>query len=322
MDSDRTIQEQDRTAEAPPGSTGAGAGILAADPAAAALAYRNGRSRRRRHFTRPVRPSPACPRRGLDRQEAVQRLQAACAVPIELHYQENTIYLSPDAASASPWISIISCLPAGRQVRRLRSCRPSALPVEPPHGSGPCAAGVLILRGAAAPFPGRYCRPLRRLLDLRPPGACQLQLPAGGSGIALDIDASIPLIQAVRLPSPGRQWIYPPGPPPSQARLPEPGVLLQQIAAAFEQPGGCLPGRSAGRRAGPLRCASGREPFRSTRHCILRIQHHQDSIPASAFRRDMGSPSEMVDGWLQAMFAQSSNEAADALMKNVIDPVR
>jgi hypothetical protein len=35
-----------------------------------------------------------------------------------------------------------------------------------------------------------------------------------------------------------------------------------------------------------------------------------------------GSPSEIVDGWLQAMFAQSSNEAADALMKNVIDPVR
>jgi hypothetical protein len=45
-------------------------------------------------------------------------------------------------------------------------------------------------------------------------------------------------------------------------------------------------------------------------------------ILVSAFRRMEGSPSEMVDGWLQAMFAQSSNEAADALMKNVIDPVR
>jgi hypothetical protein len=45
-------------------------------------------------------------------------------------------------------------------------------------------------------------------------------------------------------------------------------------------------------------------------------------IMVSAFRRMEGSLSEIVDGWLQAMFAQSSNQAADALMKNIIDEVR
>jgi hypothetical protein len=294
--------------------------------AAAVLAYREWEKfQAAQAFFPPGSTLAGVPVGGLDHQEAVQRLQAAYAAPVELHYQEDTIYLSPEAAGFT--LDIDRILPAGPQTGELTPALPAFRdylwnrPAAPIHGPLKYAISEERLRLSLEDIASRYdVSPIPAL-----PVPASFNFQPGVPGRELDIDASIPLVQAV-LPSISR----PPVDLPTRAIAPpRPDfqnleILLQQIAAASGLNSvvdvylaDLQTGEQVHFAMRPGESLSTRPDIAFSGSSIIKIP-----ILVSAFRRVEGSPTEMVDGWLQSMFSQSSNEAADALMKNVIDPVR
>jgi hypothetical protein len=294
--------------------------------AAATLAYQEWEKfQAAQAFYPPGSTLAGVPVGGLDRQEAVQRLEAAYAVPVELRYQEDTIYLSPEAAGFT--LDIDRILPSGPQAGEKAPALPGFRdylwnrPAAPVHAPLEYSLSEDKLRLSLEDIAARY--------DASPiparPAPASINFQPGVSGREMDIDATIQMVQAV-LPSISRPPVDLPtrvvAPPRPDFQNLE--ILLQQIvdvsglnSLVDVYLADLQTGEQVHLAMRPGENLSTRPDIAFSGSSIIKIP-----ILVSAFRRMEGSPSEMVDGWLNAMFSQSSNEAADALMKNVIDPVR
>jgi hypothetical protein len=272
---------------------------------------------------------------GLDRNQAGERVQETNVRPVVLSYNGSLIHLEPPAAGFQ--LDLERMLPSQAPASDWELFRTAfrdylwgrpAAPVDVPLAY---TFSEERLRAALVDIAARYDRP---------PTAAQ-PLPAspdflpGTSGTALDVDAAVRLVgealpsiyserisgedaenEVVILPvrtlSPAR---------PSLENL---QILIGQIVAVSGFNGLSdiylldLESSKAVHLAYQGDQAIPVEPdIAFTASSIMKIP-----IMVSAFRRMEGEPTELVNGWLVEMFANSSNEAADALMRNVIDEVR
>lgn len=259
---------------------------------------------------------------GLDRPRAAQRLQAAYAQPLELRYQGAAILLSP--AQAGFQLDLQSMLPAG-------PADPSSLLSAAfwdflwGRRGGPVTYALkytfsedklrAFLKDEVAP---RYdqlpsaARPLPASVDYRP----------GSPGQTLEVEAALPLIEKA-LPGLDRRPVdLPvktlPALPPSLKDL---QTQLQQVltVAGFDGLAGVFVFDPADGRSVHFAYRQGTSlpvdpDVAFTASSIIKIP-----ILVSVYRRLPGAPDENVSALLHKMIAASSNEAADALMKQVLD---
>jgi hypothetical protein len=257
---------------------------------------------------------------GLDREAAVQRLQAVYTQPLELRYAGERIWLDPQAAGFQ--LDFEKMLPPEN---------PASWPVFRAFLEG--AAGTLLntpleyslehskLQQALEDLAARYDRSPTAPL----PYPASVNYRPGSPGRALDLAAAESLVTAA-LPELDRRTVELP-----VRELPPPPPLLQNLEILFEQ----------------IIAASGLDAVADLFlhdlqtgediHFALRGGQRLDVEPdlaftassiikipilLSVFRRLETEPDELTSGWLTAMFARSSNEASDAAMRYAIDEVR
>ena len=271
---------------------------------------------------------------GLDRGAAIERVQRAYSLPVELQYGGAAIQLSPQAAGFA--LDLERMLPAeaemdpaGGFLLSLRSRLSD--PAFQNYLQGQASSGVEIplqyslsrerLRAALQGIAARYDTPPTAA---RPYPASVDFLP-GSPGSALDVEAALPLVEKA-LPSLTSRVVNLPTHPVAASRPDfadlQP-LLKQNIAdAGFDSLADVF----------LVDLRSGQKIHFAVRGGLdLPVQPDiafsasstiKIPILVSLFRRLPEEPSETANGWLQAMFFKSSNEAADAAMKNVIDEVR
>ena len=259
---------------------------------------------------------------GLEREEALQRVQQAYTQPVEARINGASFWLDPLQAGFQ--LNFDRMLPQPPAQDRWQSFRDylwerraPPLKTELDWSYDPDALRAYLEDDVAprynlaamppAPLPGR--------IGFQP----------GQIGVMLDIDASIPLIAGV-LPVLSNRTVDLPTlridpPAPSLANLP---VMLKQSlrSAGFEALADVYVIDLKTGQAVQVAVQQGQEistqpDIAFTASSIIKIP-----ILVSVFRRLSGAPDANVDGWLHAMIESSSNEAADALMKQVLGEVR
>jgi hypothetical protein len=247
-------------------------------------------------------------------------VEAAYSQPLELRYQGERIELSPQTAGFQ--LDIQKMLPPGAPLDwaafldylQGKTTPPLDTPLE-------YTIDRDRLRRSLEDIAARYDQPAAAAR----PVPASFQWEPGRPGKALDITSTLPLVEealpsldsrTVNLPV---QTVDPPRPPVENLE-----IQLQQILAAS--------GYSSLIDLYFHDLESGAE-FQFARRGSEEIHLPPDiafsassmiKIPIllSVFRRLEGSPDTTTDGWLSAMFRQSSNEAADAAMRYLIDEVR
>lgn len=301
---------------------------LACLAAAGFIAYQQLREFRAAPAVYPAGSTAAgLPIGGLTREAAVARLHQAYGRPIELRIDGQPIHLDPATAGFS--LDLEAMLP------------PVGAPVWGEPGFWPAFWGYLMAR-PQAPVHTRLAYTyssdsLRRYLaeELAPrynrPAQGRRPLPAstqflpGAAGQALDVDAALPLVAAALpelAPAAVDLPLRPVDPPP--LALENLDILLRQIIAVSGFKG--LAGvylvdlardetiHFAYRQGQSLPVAP---DVAFTASSIIKIP-----VLVSLYRRLDAPPGPNTTALMQAMIASSSNEATDALVKQVIDEVR
>lgn len=260
---------------------------------------------------------------GLRREQAAQRLNQAYNTLVELHYEEAVILADP--AEAGFQFDPDSMLAAAEQ-----NARP------------PLWAGFLsYLQGGSAPaiqvplqasfsearlrdylnsqIVSRYDRPAAPPMPL--PGSVDWK--PGAEGVALDVDAAIPLIEKAVLSLDHRMVDLPLRPvPPPPASVQNLEILLKQtidshgldgLAGFYFRDLGSSQNLSFAYQDGQTFSTDPDVAF--TAASIMKIP-----IMISVFRRLDGPPDPETDKLLKDMIEESGNEAADWVMQRVIDP--
>ncbi|HEX7976106.1 MAG TPA: serine hydrolase [Anaerolineales bacterium] len=262
---------------------------------------------------------------GLDRTQAAQRLGEAYAQPLELRYRGATILLSP--AQSGFQLDLKSMLPADLADPPgllspafwdyLWGRRPQPVDVALKYSFSEDKLRAF-LKDEVAP---RYdqsptaARPLPASVSYQP----------GSPGLALDVEAALPAIEQA-LPTLDRQPVDLPtqSVPPLPPALKDLQTQLQQVlnVSGFDGLAGVYLFDPRTSQSIHLVYRQGAslpvEPdVAFTASSIIKIP-----ILVAVYRRLPGTPDENVTALLHKMIAASSNEAADALMKQVLDQER
>lgn len=258
---------------------------------------------------------------GLDRQQAAERVQAAYSTPVELRIGDGRFLLDP--AQAGFELDLEAILPPEprpdwNDFRDALWNAPRA-PLEAPLQATFSEEAVrAFLTGEVA---SRYNQPARAAM----PVMGEDRFLAGAPGTVLDVEASIPLIgqalqsldqRHVDLP------VTPVAPEPPQWEHLE--LMLKNTVrrSGFDGLAGVYLLDLENGQEIHFALKNGQpvavEPdIAFTASSIIKIP-----ILISTFNRLENPPEGIVDGWIVEMIANSSNDAADQIMRTVIDEVR
>jgi beta-lactamase class A len=268
----------------------------------------------------------------LDRQQAAQRLLEIYTLPVELHYNENTIQLSPSSIGFE--LNMDSMLAAADQVRTRipfwqafwdflwgRTTSPADVPLVVNYSTDRLRAFL------SSEISTRYDQPPEPAL----PVAGSVSFMPGTVGTALDIDRSVLLIDGALRSNKSRTVILPlQKTTPPQPTMQNLEVLLKQTVLDINQFDGIIEVYLLDLQTGQeiSFIYDQREPVTTppevtfTASSTIKIP-----IMISAFRRLGDNPErdKPLDGEtmgkLEAMIGKSDNQAADWLMTNVLDPI-
>lgn len=268
----------------------------------------------------------------LDRQQAVQRLLEIYSLPVELHYNENIIHLSP--ASIGFELNMDSMLAAADQQRTRipfwqafwdylwgRTTSPADIPLVVNYSTDRLRSFL------ASEIASRYDQPPVPPL----PVAGTVNFKPGSLGTALDIERAVLLIDSALKSNRSRKVILPlQKTNPPQPTLHNLEVLLKQTVLDIYQFDGVI-------GLYFLDLQTGQEiSFIFDRGLPVKVPPDvaftasstiKIPIMISAFRRlgdkpDVEKPLDNVTmSRLEAMIGKSDNQAADWLMSNVLDQV-
>ena len=262
---------------------------------------------------------------GLSREDALARLQAAYNRPIELRYQGASLLLQPEQAGFKLDLDAMLPSPASPTTQQRLSAFRDWLwdrPLLPVEASLAWSYDQALLRSyLETEIAPRYDQPALQAGLL--PGA--LAFRRGRPGVALDVDASLPLIVAalpelapapIDLPS---RSLEAPTLPFSSLEL-----LLRRVIASdgFTGLAGVyLQDLNTGDTIHFATRGGAEVPVQPeiafTASSIIKIP-----ILVSVFRRLDAPPDATTSFLFDKMISESSNDAADMLMKTVLDEVR
>ena len=268
----------------------------------------------------------------LDRQQAAQRILEIYTLPVELHYNENTIQLLPSSIGLD--LDMDSMLAAADQERTRipfwqafwdflwgRSTSPADVPLVFDYSTERLRALL------SSEISTRYDQPPEPAL----PVAGTVNYQPGSVGTALDIDRSVLLIDNALRSNKSRTVILPlQKTSPPQPTMQNLEVLLKQTVLDINQFDGIIGVYLLDLQTGQeISFIYNQQELVTTPPDVAFTASSTIKIPImiSAFRRlgDNKERDKPLDdtalGNLEAMIGRSDNNAADWVMSNILDPV-
>lgn len=262
---------------------------------------------------------------GLDRQQAAQRLMEVYSFPVVLHYDDALIHLNPSVIDYQLDVENMLALANLERTQKQfwqdfwdylwgRTTFPTQIPLSATFSEAR-------LRAFLEDVAERYDQPPEPAMPV--PGGARFQ--AGQSGLALDVDEAVPMIEASLSSLEARDVFLPlDRVEPTRPAFENLELLLKQTlqVSGFEGLAGIF----------LLDLQTGRElhfAYRNgedvpvqpdiafTASSIIKIP-----IMVSAYRRLGENPDPESLKLMEDMIDKSGNEAADWLMDRLIDPVR
>lgn len=269
---------------------------------------------------------------GLDRQQAAERLLEVYSMPVELHFGNAVIQMEPSVVDFKLDVESMLAMANLERTQKVfwtdfwdylwgRSAYPSQIPLSASFSEQRLRAYL------EAELAARYNQPATP--PLPKPGTAQFE--PGVDGIALDVDASLPLIQSALVSSQSRVVTLPlKRTSPSRPAFKNLEILLKQTIQVSDFGDGKPFDGLAGVYLLDLQTAqeihfayrNGEDlpvnpDIAFTASSIIKIP-----IMVSAFRRMGNDADPETLKLLEDMVDKSGNEAADWLMDRVIDPER
>jgi beta-lactamase class A len=268
----------------------------------------------------------------LDRQQAAQRILEIYTLPVELHYNENTIQLLPSSIGFN--LDMDSMLAAADQERTRipfwqafwdflwgRSTSPADVPLVFDYSTERLRALL------SSEISNRYDQPPEPAL----PVAGTVNYRPGSVGTALDIDRSVLLIDNALRSNKSRTVILPlQKTNPPQPTMQNLEVLLKQTVLDINQFDGIIGVYLLDLQTGQeISFIYNQQELVTTPPDVAFTASSTIKIPImiSAFRRlgDNAERDKPLDdttlGNLEAMIGRSDNNAADWVMSNILDPI-
>jgi beta-lactamase class A len=259
---------------------------------------------------------------GLTRDQAAQRLNQAYDTPVELHYQKAAILLAP--AEAGFQLDADGMLAAAEQdasvplwdgfVRYLQGSPAPAVQV-PLQASFSEARLRDYLNSQIVP---RYDQPAAQPM----PRLGSVDWKAGEDGVALDVEAAIPLIEKAMYSLDRRMVELPLRPVPAPpAALQNLEIVLKETidAHGFDGLVGLYFRDMQSPKALSFAYQDGQTFSTDPDVAFTAASIMKVPIMISVFRRLDGPPDPETDKLLKDMIEESGNEAADWVMQRVID---